>query len=1456
MWWPSWPHDKEKNCKVKLSTWECVGRSGARQISQKSTKKQGAVAHSVVYCQRSIEDPSQQSQLEIAIPDSKKIASIWPRRFSAFATPTKEQQEIMARLRHLSGEWHRFKDVTAESMGRTAGKIESLEALVQRLERSAEACAPSTGSGKGPACRVPPSFSEMEEVQVAKPVEASRLSFKGRPAFDPLPYLSEPAKSLYARPLDFARPPEECFEEVPAVKVRGHRKEVLGLLAALDATQRLALFAPADVRMGNRAGVFCLMKNLTTDRLILDCRPANILEPGLNEWTQTMGSLVPILSLVVPPGYKLLASGEDLKDYYYYYIITQERAKRNALAMQLSATEARQFRNAYRLADKNAQVLIPALATMAMGDLNSVEFGQQAHVRLGLMHGLVRLPDLLTLRGTFPRQLWAVGYVIDDFIVLEASPPELPHDRLLSTALADEMVQLYSRVGLESNAKKRFRAEENAQFWGISIDGGNALIRAQLDRVVPLCFISARVARAGVASRHLLEVIAGAWTAILQARKRGMCLLEEIFVEIQGHPYGQTFPISSTLVAELWMLTILAPLFCSDLRAPASPVLYAVDASDNRVAGVRTELPEVFSQELLRHSMTRAAWTRLLSPWKSYQRSLGRLLPEEEVPLGEEPAHAHPLWVQLARSCRFHLLFSRAAAVRTHINIKELKALLLVESHHGQIQPSTRCNVATDSQVCLGAVVKGRSSSPVLNNMLRSHLPTVLVYNLYPGHQYLPSCENPSDDPTRNKLVREPVEALPSWLQRAFEGTFDQLDSFLESNGVASSLLARLPEFSEADIPQEWFLSGRVLRRKLFSIQQQTHPQASLLLQPPSPRSGKSVKAALQAERNAADTSAAVLWQKEERMRLSKTAELALRALPESHFVFPRGWTAKHRRDSLSFAGALDLFSGSRGLARALARHANVWVLTYDIAHDPKQDLLASSIQESIQRYVDLRCFRLLTAGPVCSSFSRAVRPPVRFRLYPKGLPQLTTNMQRKVEEGNSFSRWLADLVDSALRLGLLILVENPWMSFLWDQSEWKALLQGRACDFFTTDFCVRGMPWRKRTRFFTNCALRGCKLFCQCEAPGGHQRLSGYSSKHRVPWTKVAEAYPARLANTLALFLANDLLPPERKRALNIAACAKCNLRVGEASKPGPRPKRARPELDLEQVQLLTTHTLLIQQRARSLFMDWIEQQLSEQAWAAFRSRPELCVALLRAFGRHLYEAQQPLYLFRHLVVYYQRNHPSFPGPLTEAWDPIARWERVQPVEHRTPMPKMIFDALITTAWLWGWKRFAAVSLLAFHGKLRVSEPLRARRRDLLLPAETGADVTDVIQHTRISDELTIFAAEHILGVLQADEQLYPAAPATYRRRWDLILSFLRLDKSWKLTPGTLRAGGAVHAYHQGQPVTEILWLMRLKSLNTLESYLQSTAAMNIMLTLPPPTRARIRSFAQLQPFIVRYSP
>ena len=61
-------------------------------------------------------------------------------------------------------------------------------------------------------------------------IEASRLQFSGRPAFDPVPLLDPDAASWYAEPLSMALEPEEIMEPVPHVQVRGSRAEVLQLL--------------------------------------------------------------------------------------------------------------------------------------------------------------------------------------------------------------------------------------------------------------------------------------------------------------------------------------------------------------------------------------------------------------------------------------------------------------------------------------------------------------------------------------------------------------------------------------------------------------------------------------------------------------------------------------------------------------------------------------------------------------------------------------------------------------------------------------------------------------------------------------------------------------------------------------------------------------------------------------------------------------------------------------------------------------------------------------------------------------------------------------------------------------------------------------------------------------------------------------------------------------------------
>lgn len=295
-----------------------------------------------------------------------------------------------------------------------------------------------------------------------------------------------------------------------------------------------------------------------------------------------------------------------------------------------------------------------------------------------------------------------------------------------------------------------------------------------------------------------------------------------------------------------------------------------------------------------------------------------------------------------------------------------------------------------------------------------------------------------------------------------------------------------------------------------------------------------------------------------------------------------------------------------------------------------------------------------------------------------------------------------------------------------------------------------------------------------------------------------------------------------ERQQPLDIEGCAKCtHCRIGEASHPGPV-RYVRPTgVDLEAIRLISPATSLIQRRTRERFCSWLEASLSAASLEIIQESPHLQVHFLRTYGNFLYQQGQPMYLFRHLVVYLQQMFPSERPAVAPAWELLARWEAVQPVTHRPPLPKPILESMTALALSWGWLRWAALTNLAFYGAMRVGEPLKAKRNDLLLPSDAGlpADTCFLqvgapkpgrrgrgrVQHARINDQLTVDLAVAAFGSLEPGAMLYPVAPATYRRRWDHLLGILGVPKSAALTPGSLRGGGACHMYHQSLPVSGI---------------------------------------------------
>ena len=151
--------------------------------------------------------------------------------------------------------------------------------------------------------------------------------------------------------------------------------------------------------------------------------------------------------------------------------------------------------------------------------------------------------------------------------------------------------------------------------------------------------------------------------------------------------------------------------------------------------------------------------------------------------------------------------------------------------------------------------------------------------------------------------------------------------------------------------------------------------------------------------------------------KLSLQARRILESFPQDQFVLPTGcaWPPEE-------PGFLDLFSGERGVATEAAKFG-VWSLCFDLEHGPAEDLQKEELQRRIEDGIKAGCFSSMGGGPVCSSFSMAITPPVRSAEWPYGKPNLSANMEMKVKEGNASALWMFSLLRLCLEL------KNPGMA-------------------------------------------------------------------------------------------------------------------------------------------------------------------------------------------------------------------------------------------------------------------------------------------------------------------------------------------------------------------------------------------------------------------------------------------
>ena len=464
--------------------------------------------------------------------------------------------------------------------------------------------------------------------------------------------------------------------------------------------------------------------------------------------------------------------------------------------------------------------------------------------------------------------------------------------------------------------------------------------------------------------------------------------------------------------------------------------------------------------------------------------------------------------------------------------------------------------------------------------------------------------------------------------------------------------------------------------------------------------------------------------------------------------------------------GYLCLYAGHRGVAKAYAKRTSGWALTFDWLHGPEQDLSDPQLQALLLESVLSGWFLGVGLAPQCSSFSIAVTPPIRSADFPQGLPDLSVSNLQKVQVGNAQAAFVARIVRAALRASVAFWCENPDRSWIWKLPAFVALAEFGGLGFWVYDCCVFEKPWQKRSRVLTNTQLASSANLCR----GGHEHLilRGRSKAHGQSWTKVAESYPRKVCEILARAIEVGCPRPN----CSISACVKDDSgRIGEADTPGPARRRTPRAGTLFDIDIIEAPTAKLRIQVWDVFVSWFRERLRPGTVVKLFGCPPLIALILRDYADELYRTGFPLGHYRQLLAHAQRLVPLVKPHLSVAWEMVTRWEEVQPVCHRVPIPEVMLRGLVGLAVSLNWKRWAAITAAMFYGISRPGELLRCLRSDvpwiyIKVGQPKSRRKAARVQHKKLNEPAVLKFLGKVWNGLAPGAPLYPGSPGVYRRR------------------------------------------------------------------------------------------
>ena len=309
-----------------------------------------------------------------------------------------------------------------------------------------------------------------------------------------------------------------------------------------------------------------------------------------------------------------------------------------------------------------------------------------------------------------------------------------------------------------------------------------------------------------------------------------------------------------------------------------------------------------------------------------------------------------------------------------------------------------------------------------------------------------------------------------------------------------------------------------------------------------------------------------------------------------------------------------------------------------------------------------------------------------------------------------------------------------------------------------------------------------------------------------------------------------------------------------------------------------VTGLTLSRRERLWEIFLNWSREQNCD--FVDMLDKHQIYIddinLFLERFGRELYAAGKPYAHYAETLNQVSNLKPAIRRQLQGAWSFGFSWVRQEPSSHHVAMPGPVALAVITTALLWGWLRFAGMIALMWGGLLRPGEALAMERRDLLLPSDGDgtlpfamvsiADPKTRFKHARhqsvkldMADMLHV--CELAFASLKEHQKLWPMSGQTLRQRFQKVLDALQLPRVpyngvRPLELASLRAGSATWIMATTENGELLQRRGRWANRRMMDIYVQEVTALVYLKQIPSQARDLVTSIASsFEPVLQRSS-